>query len=491
MVHKATKIVATISDLRCDVDFLKQVIAEGVNVVRMNTAHMTEEGYDRVIRNVRAVSNKVGILMDTKGPEVRTTGTDEPLVYKTGEEVAIAANPLQTSTHEVLSVNYAGFVNDVAEGHHILIDDGLIDLLVVKKERDLLRCTALNDGVVGSRKSVNVPGAHFKLPALNEKDHRAILYAIDHGVDFIAHSFVRSKEDVLEIQRILDEHKSPIKIISKIENQQGIDHIDEIIDASYGIMVARGDLGIELEFEKIPALQSMMVRKCIAKKKPVIVATQMLHTMMTSPRPTRAEVSDVSGAIMMNTDAVMLSGETASGKYPVDAVRTMAAIIREAEQHKTWTDKKIKPSASKNEIDITGFIAKQTVRSVDQLGVKAIINDTFSGLTARSLASYRGNAPIYAICFDERKCRELSLSYGVHAFYRKNTGGDKGIFYYDTLRELLGRGMLRENDLVAYVGGMLSDETGTTTLTINRVKEAIEYYAAQHPEEVPEHIEGD
>lgn len=491
MANKATKIVATISDLRCDVEFLRQVIKEGVNVVRMNTAHMTEEGYDRVIRNVRAVSSKVGILMDTKGPEVRTTGTPEPIVFRAGESVSVIADPTQGSTHEVLSVNYSGFVDDLSEGHHILIDDGLLDLLVVRKETGVLHCKVLNDGAITSYKSVNVPGAHFSLPALNEKDHRALLYAIDHGVDFIAHSFVRTKDDVLEIQKILDEHNSPIKIISKIENKQGIDHIDEIIDASYGIMVARGDLGIELEFEKIPALQAMIVRKCIAKKKPVIIATQMLHTMMHNPRPTRAEVSDVSGAIMMNTDAVMLSGETANGKYPVEAVRTMASIIREAEMHKAWTESRSKGGAKKEDSDITGFLAKQSVRSVERLGVKAIINDTFSGRTARNLSSFRGSAPIYAICFDERRCRELSLSYGVHAFYRKSKGLDKGLFYYDTLRELLDREMLRENDLVAYVGGVLSERTGTTTLTINRVKDAIDYYAEQHPEEVPEHIEGD
>ena len=490
MTHKATKIVATISDLKCEPEFLRALFEEGVNVVRLNTAHMSEEGYDRVIRNVRSVSNKIGILMDTKGPEVRTTVAKEPLVFVTGETVSVIAAPEADSTHEVLSVNYPGFVDEVAEGLHILIDDGLLDLLVFKKEPGRLLCRVMNDGIVSSRKSVNVPGAHFSLPALTDKDHRALLYAIDHGVDFIAHSFVRGKEDVLEIQKILDAHKSPIKIISKIENQQGIDHIDEIIDASYGIMVARGDLGIELEFEKIPALQAMMVRKCIAKKKPVIVATQMLHTMIHNPRPTRAEVSDVAGAIMMNTDAVMLSGETANGKYPVEAVRTMAAIIEEAERHKQWNDTKYKtPSGDKKEIDITGFIAKQTVRSVDRLGVKAIINDSFSGRTARNLSSFRGSAPIYAICFDERRCRELSLSYGIHAFYRKNPDLDKGIFYYDTLTELLRKELLSENDLVAYVGGMLDDAIGTTTLTINRVKDAIDFYGSKHPGEVPQSIE--
>ena len=490
MIQKATKIVATISDLRCDTEFLRQIIDEGVNVVRLNTAHMTEEGYDRVIGNVRSVSNKIGILMDTKGPEVRTTAAAKPLVYITGESVSIIAEPEKESTHDVLSVNYAGFVDDVKEGLHILIDDGLLDLLVVKKEPGKLLCQVMNDGIVTSRKSVNVPGAHFNLPALNDKDHRALLYAINHGVDFIAHSFVRGKEDVLEIQRILDEHNSPIKIISKIENQQGIDHIDEIIDASYGIMVARGDLGIELEFEKIPALQAMMVQKCIAKKKPVIVATQMLHTMIHNPRPTRAEVSDVSGAIMMNTDAVMLSGETANGKYPVEAVRTMTAIIEEAEHHKRWNDTKFKaPAGEKSQVDITSFISKQSVRSVDRLGVKAIINDSFSGRTARYLSSYRGSAPIYAICFDERRCRELSLSYGVHAFYRKDPEGDKGVFYADALTRLVEKGLLGENDLVAYVGGMLDDAIGTTTLTINRVKDAIDFYGRKRPEEVPQSIE--
>lgn len=480
----ATKIVATISDQRCSVEFLEKVIAEGVNVVRMNSAHMTREGFDRVIGNVRQVSNQVALLMDTKGPEVRTTNSEAPIYFFTGDKVKIIADPNALTTKEVISVNYAGFVTDVSEGTGILIDDGLIEIKVLSKDATALYCEVQNDGELGSRKSINVPGIRLNLPSLSEKDHFSIQYSIENGVDFIAHSFVRSKEDVYEIQRILDEHNSPTKIIAKIENQEGVNNIDEIIDACYGIMVARGDLGIEVEMEKIPAIQAMIVHKCIMKKKPVIVATQMLHTMINSPRPTRAEVSDVTSAILMNTDAVMLSGETAYGKYPVEAVRTMASIIREAEQHKYHKgDFRIRRTEDE-ELDVTNFLAKQTVKAVEKLGVKAIINDAVTGRTARNLSAYRGSAPVYAICFSDRQCRELALSYGIHALYRKESGvRDKGVFYHDALQDLLERKQLEKGDLVAYLGGTLQDEVGTTTLMINRAEDAVSFYESIPPKE--------
>ncbi len=329
---KKTKIVATISDQRCDVDFLRQLIGAGVNVVRLNTAHMDAKGFERVIGNVREVSNKVGILMDTKGPEVRTTLSEEPIKLTTGMPIRIGSDPSVASTETKLNVSYAGFFDDITPGAKVLIDDGEIQLRVESKDfetRELV-CTALNDAVLGSRKSVNVPGLRINLPSLTERDRTNILYAIEHGVDFIAHSFVRNRQDVQDIQEILDEHDSKIRIIAKIENQEGVDHVDEILDVAYGVMVARGDLGIEVPYERIPAIQRMLIRKCIERKRPVIVATQMLHSMIKNPLPTRAEVTDVASAIYYRTDAVMLSGETAYGKYPVEAVRTMKRIIVEA-----------------------------------------------------------------------------------------------------------------------------------------------------------------
>ena len=331
---KHTKIVATVSDQRCDVAFVEALYKAGMNVVRLNTAHMMEEGLTRVVNNVRTVSDRIGILMDTKGPEVRTTTTvnKEPIPFKTGEIVKVIGNPDQETSHDCICVSYKNFVNDLAIGSDILIDDGDLEMKVTGKSGDCLLCEIQNDATLGSRKSVNVPGVRINLPSLTEKDRNNILWAIDHDLDFIAHSFVRNKQDVLDIQRILDERNSPIKIIAKIENQEGVDNIEEILEVAYGVMIARGDLGIEVPAEKIPGIQRMLIRKCVEVKKPVIVATQMLHSMINNPRPTRAEVTDIANAIYYRTDALMLSGETAYGKYPIEAVQTMTKVAREAER---------------------------------------------------------------------------------------------------------------------------------------------------------------
>ena len=473
-MKKSTKIVATVSDMRCDIPFVKSIVDEGVNVVRLNSAHMDHEGFDRVIDNTRAVSKHVALLMDTKGPEVRTTKAEKPLIMVTGKTVEIIADPDKLSTEECIAVNYSGFVHDVPVGSKVLFDDGLIELEVVDKDEHRLVCTVSNDGELGSRKSVNVPYVQIKMPSLTERDKNTIQYCIDKEVDFIAHSFVRSKEDVMDIQKILNEHDSPIKIISKIENQEGVDNIDEIIDASYGIMVARGDLGIEIPQEKIPAIQSMIIRKCIAKKKPVIVATQMLHTMITSPRPTRAEVSDVATAILSRTDAVMLSGETAYGKYPVEAVRTMSRIIHEAELNKTFLNS---PKSEEDDelADVTSFLSKQAVKSIDKLSVKAIITDSFSGRTARHLSAYRGSAPVYAICYNDRVARELALSFGIWTIHQDKVKSKRG-YYIKALKSLIAAGMLRREDMIAYIGGNLAWELGTTILELSRAEDAIDFY---------------
>jgi pyruvate kinase len=235
----------------------------------------------------------------------------------------IAGNPGEKTSDRIINVSYIDFVSEVPEGSAILIDDGDLELRAIKRNGDCLECFVENDGILGSRKSVNLPGVKICLPSLTDKDRAFIKMAVDNGVDFIAHSFVRSKQDVLDVQAVLDEYKSHIKIIAKIENEEGVENIDEILENVYGIMVARGDLGIEIPYEKIPGIQKMIISKCINSRKPVIVATQMLHSMITNPRPTRAEVSDVASAIYSQTDAVMLSGETANGKYPVEAVKTM------------------------------------------------------------------------------------------------------------------------------------------------------------------------
>jgi pyruvate kinase len=288
---KQTKIVASISDRRCDPDFIRSLYEAGMNVVRMNTAHASADGIRQIIRNTRQVSRHIGVLIDTKGPEVRTTSCAQPIEYKIGDVVKIFGRPEMETTHDIVNLTYSDFAADIDEGCHILFDDGALDMLVIGVNGPAVIAQVQNDGVLGSRKSVNVPGVHIDLPALTDKDRKNIMLAIDEDIDFIAHSFVRSAADVRAVQAILDAYNSDIKIISKIENQEGVDNIDEIIEASYGIMIARGDLGIEVPIERIPGIQRMIIRKCVEARKPVIVATQMLHTMINNPRPTRAEVT--------------------------------------------------------------------------------------------------------------------------------------------------------------------------------------------------------
>ena len=437
-----------------------------MNVVRMNTAHATMEGMKGVIKNARAVSSNLALLIDTKGPEVRTTDVAEPLLYKTGEVVKIFGRPDVDSTHDIINVSYADIAKDLKVGNDILIDDGALDMRVIDIIGPMVVAQVMNDGVLGAHKSVNIPGRHIDLPALTEKDKHNILFAIEQDIDFIAHSFVRNAQDVKAVQDILDEHHSDIKIISKIENQEGVDNIDEIIDASYGIMIARGDLGIEVPIEEIPGIQRQIIRKCVMKKKPVIVATQMLHTMINNPRPTRAEVTDIANAIYSRTDALMLSGETASGRYPVDAVQTMARIAEQAEADRTW-ETTIDPMAHDYETQ-REFLAHSAIESTRRLGVKGIITASETGQTARTLSSFRGATPILAICYREKTQRLLNLSYGIIPIYQKEHTSSEYLFTA-ALRMLRQKGYIKPEDKIAYLSGSFGKNGGTTLLEINKV----------------------
>jgi pyruvate kinase len=444
-----------------------------MNVVRMNTAHATPEGLRKIIHNVRAVSPHIGILIDTKGPEVRTTGIAQPITYKTGEVVKIFGRPEMDTTHDIINVSFPDFALDVKAGDDILFDDGAIDMKVQEIVGPTVYAEVQNDGVLGAHKSVNVPGEHIDLPALTERDRRNILLAIDEDIDFIAHSFVRSAADVEAVQKILDEHHSDIKIISKIENQEGVDNIDEIIRASYGVMVARGDLGIEVPVERIPGIQRSIIRKCVEHHKPVIVATQMLHTMINNPRPTRAEVTDIANAIYSNTDALMLSGETASGKYPLEAVKTMAAIAEQAEKDRQSFDPIYNVPLNEH-CTQREFLSHAAIEATRLLGVEGIITASKSGYTARCLATYRGPKPILAICYNEKTQRWLNLSYGVIAVYQKEHASSDVIFRA-ALRMLRQKGYLKNEDKVAYLSGSLDNlGEGTTFLEINKVNEVFD-----------------
>lgn len=475
LVDKKTKIIATISDFRCDVDLIRQLFENGMNVVRMNTAHLTEEGMDKIINNVRAVSSEIGILIDTKGPEVRTTAVSledkqAKIEIKKGETICIYGKPDELTTPGHICVNYAHFVDDVHPGTHILIDDGEIELLVTDKNSECLICEAQNDAKLGSRKGVNVPGVRINLPSVTDRDKKNILFAIDRKIDFIAHSFVRSKQDVKDVTDILKQHNSHIRVIAKIENQEGIDNIDGIIESADGIMVARGDLGIEVPQEKIPGIQRILIRKAVVAKKPVIVATQMLQSMINNPRPTRAEVTDIANAIFYRTDALMLSGETAQGKYPVEAVRTMAKIAAESEKTKL-KDNDIRIPYRYEDNDIASFLAKQAVESIDALDIKALVTDSHTGKTARYLAAYRGDKPVLAMCYNEEIIRHLSISYGVIPFYQERKDNEsKHHYFLQALHVLLDNGYLHLEDKVAYLSGSGKKGTGATFLEINTIE---------------------
>ena len=472
---KKTKIVASISDLRCEEDFIRDLFNAGMNVVRMNTAHASREGFEKLIANVRKVSNRIAILMDTKGPEVRTTDLagGEPIAFTTGDRVKVTGNPGKETNRECISVSYTNFVHDLNVGETILIDDGDLELSVIAKDEAVneLTCEVKNEATLGNHKSVNVPGVRINLPSLTEKDRNNILYAIEKDIDFIAHSFVRNKQDVLDIRKILHEHNSRIKIIAKIENQEGVDNIDEIIEVADGIMVARGDLGIEVPQERIPGIQRVLIRKCVMARKPVIVATQMLHTMIKNPRPTRAEVTDIANAIYYRTDALMLSGETAYGKYPVEAVKTMAKIAAQAEIDKL-SENDI-PIPLEDNCDVTEFLAKQAVKATEKMNIGAIITDSFSGYTARNLAAFRGKNPVLAICYNEKTMRHLALSYGVEAIYMPEQPNGQA-YYFAALHKLLQDGVIRENEMVAYLSGG-KQGTHTSYLEINQVGDVLKY----------------
>lgn len=476
-MKKFTKIVATVSDRRCDVEFINDLFINGMNVVRMNSAHLSLEGFTKIVNNVRQVSSRIGILMDTKGPEIRTTNNDfpdadTPIIISAGDKIQFVGDPSSLSTQQRICLSYTGIANDVKPGNHLLIDDGELDFVIDSIDNGIIFATALNSGKLGARKSVNIPGVAINLPSLTPRDITNIGYAIDLGIDFIAHSFVRSAADVKAIQNILDERGSSIKIISKIENQEGIDNFDEILDASYGIMIARGDLGIEIPAERIPAIQRNLIDRCIRAHKPVIVATQMLHSMISNPRPTRAEVSDIANAVYQHTDALMLSGETAYGDYPVEAISTMTRVAAEAERSMIENNKVIIPTI---EPDVTSFLARQAVQSNSILGTRAIITDSYTGRTARYVASYRGLFPTLALCYRENVVRLLALSYGVWAIHQPATSSSRQ-YLRDGLMHLLESNRLTDNDSIAYLGGGFGEGHGTTFLEINKVCEVMENY---------------
>lgn len=417
---RKTKIVCTIGPASEGIDTLKELIANGMNVARLNFSHGDYDEHKERIKNIRATAEEMGknvsILLDTQGPEIRTkTFKDGEAILKRGETVRICMNEVE-GTAERFSVTYQGLIDDVEIGTIISLDDGLIELEVtaIDKENEEVVTKVVNSGVIKNKKGVNIPNVHVNLPALTEKDKSDILFGIEQNVDFIAASFVREHSDVLSIRKMLEQNKAAhIQIISKIENQEGVDNFDKILEASFGIMVARGDLGVEIPAEEVPLVQKDLIHKCNVAGKPVITATQMLDSMQWDPRPTRAEASDVANAILDGTDAIMLSGETAAGDFPVESVKMMNVIALKTE---TALDHEmlLKNRTRSTSMTITDAISQSVTHTAANLGVSAIITPTQSGHSARMISKYRPKSPIIAVTFSESVYRRLSLVWGVY-----------------------------------------------------------------------------
>ncbi len=468
-MKRNTKIVATIADNRCEVSFLRSLYEAGMNVVRINSAHLTPEAATKIVTNVREVSDKIAILIDTKGPEIRLTKCEnDGFPVERGQLINIRGG-VELSSPEAIYFSYKNIVPEISIGTIMLIDDGEIQMTVVDKNDTELIARIDNSGKIKSRKSVNIPNTGLNMESLTDRDREFIVWAVENDIDFIAHSFVRRKEDVLELKEFLNELNSTIKIISKIENIEGVEKIDEILDHTYGIMVARGDLGVEMPAEQIPFTSQNIIRKCVERRKPVIIATQMLQSMITNPRPTRAEVSDIASAIFQRTDAIMLSGETANGDYPVEAVETMHKVAMEIEKHMEPIFD-IKKSEGLNELTV--HLASSAVRSCETLPIEAVIIDTLTGRTGRYMSAFRGRKPVYAICYKEHVMRELALSYGIFAGHQKPTYIHRD-FLIKEVEVLLNNESITMDSMITVVGGDYGAEHGSSFLEISKVDELL------------------
>src|SRR5699024_4081805 len=418
-IVRKTKIVCTIGPASESPEMLKELMKSGMDVARLNFSHGDYEEHAVRIQRIRETANELGkviaILLDTQGPEIRTTTfKDGEAELKRGNITYITMKDIE-GTAERFSVTYKGLIEDVHVGTKISLDDGLIELSVLEIDHDNqeVKTEVINSGVIKNKKGVNIPDIHVNLPAMTEKDKEDIKFGIEQNVDFVAASFIREQSDVLSIQKLLEDNDAAhIKIISKIENREGVDNINEILDASYGIMVARGDLGVEIPAEEVPLVQKKLIHQCNLDGKPVITATQMLDSMQSEPRPTRAEASDVANAIFDGTDAIMISGETAAGDFPKESVEMMNVIARKIETSIDH-DKVLKNRVQSISMSITEAISQSVAFTADSLDVSALITPTQSGHSARMIFKYRPRTPILAVTFYEHVCRQLALSWGV------------------------------------------------------------------------------
>ena len=465
---KKTKIVCTIGPASEKVEQLVQMIDAGMNVARLNFSHGDFEEHGARIINIREASKRTGkmvaILLDTKGPEMRTHNMKDGLVeFETGDVVRISMTEVE-GTREKFSITYPELINDIEVGTHILLDDGLIDLEITELDHANNEIVVLvqNPGILKNKKGVNVPGVSVNLPGITDKDAADIRFGLKNDIDYIAASFVRRASDVLEITQILEEENmTHVQIIPKIENQEGVDNIDEILKVSNGIMVARGDLGVEIPTEEVPIVQKALIQKCNQAGKPVITATQMLDSMQQNPRPTRAEASDVANAIFDGTDAIMLSGETAAGDYPIEAVQTMTRIAIRTEEALVNQDAFALKAYSQT--DMTEAIGQSVGHTARNLNIQTIVAATESGHTARMIAKYRPKANIVAVTFTERQMRGLALTWGAYPVVSEKPASTDDMFHLAT-KIAQETGFATAGDLIIITAGVPVGERGTTNL---------------------------
>ncbi|MGM0216113.1 pyruvate kinase [Enterococcus sp. AZ109] len=468
---KKTKIVSTLGPASNTVEIIAELIEAGANVFRFNFSHGNheeqQERMQQVRKAVKQTGKDVGILLDTKGAEIRTTvqsTCNGKIAFEMGDIVRISMDGTLEGTAEKIAVTYPQLFDDVHVGGHILFDDGLIDMKIIEKDEDTreLITTVENAGILGSRKGVNAPGVSISLPGITEKDAEDIRFGLDNEIDFIAASFVRKAQDILEIREILEQKEmTHVQIFAKIESQEGIDNIDEILKVSDGIMIARGDMGVEIPAEEVPMVQKSIIKKCNAAGKAVITATQMLESMQHNPRPTRAEASDVANAVFDGTDATMLSGESANGDYPVEAVATMARIDVEAE--KALANLGTFQMNRFDKTDVTETTALSVARAAQNLGIKTIVAATESGHTAKLISKYRPDADILAVTFDERTKRGLMLNWGVYPTVAKKPATTDEMFELAT-KKALDLNFAKEGDLILITAGVPVGERGTTNV---------------------------
>ena len=464
---RRTKIVCTIGPASQEEDILREIIKSGMNVARFNFSHGDHEEHGRKLERVRRISRElhlpVAVLLDTRGPEIRLCDFENGKVELVeGQKFTLTTEDI-LGTSERATITYKNLVNDVKPGNSILIDDGLIGLRVEEvTDKDII-CTVLNGGPVSNHKGVNVPGAKLTMPFIDKKDHEDIVYACEMGFDFIAASFVRCKEDVLEIREILKQYNSKIQIISKIESVQGIENLAEILEVSDGIMVARGDMGVEVPMEEVPVIQKKIIKMAVHAGKHVITATQMLDSMMKHPRPTRAEATDVANAIYDGTTGIMLSGETANGDYPLEALQTMARIAERTEQDIDYTSRMRKAEATLYQPDTTSAICHATCNIAADLNVQAIITVTMSGFTSAMIARYKPSCPIIGCTTSRLVWRQMDLQWGVSPLLISEEDTAEDLFR-EAVNAALEAGYVKKGDRVVLTAGIPLGISGKTNM---------------------------